>query len=302
MALSNWDKKAQATFAKIMEIIPEPLKETMKPKLIDMIENKAAGSAVTVEVIERLVREDLPEPQRSVIMNTLGLSDTAPKKAEAKAAETVQLTWEGESEKMVEKILGIIPEMLRGAVRPKLLDFIKTKAGPSGVVTDNLVVSAIQEMKPPEPYMSQIMKALSEGTGVDLSKVDGILSAHQRRQEELLPILHKLQREYRHLPKGALDKVSGYLNLPLSRVYRVVTSYQAFSLEPKAKHLVKVCSGVACYLKQSDKLYEELKSSADNRFSLEKVRCTGCCGLAPSVVVDEECGDSTWAKEKIAQF
>ena len=155
MALSDWDSKAQETFGKIMEVVPEPMREGMQPQLIGMIEGKAAGAPVTDEVIERLVREDMPEPQKSVIMGALGMSEDAPKAAEAEAAEPAQLTWEGDSENMVDKILGVIPEMLRGAVKPKLLDFIKTKAGPSGVVTDSLVVSALQEMNPPEPYKSQ---------------------------------------------------------------------------------------------------------------------------------------------------
>ena len=299
MALSNWDKKAQETFDKIMEVVPEPMREVMKPQLITMVENKAAGSSVTVEVVEKLVREDLPEPQRSVIMGALGLSVAAP---EAKAPEPAQLTWEGESEKMVEKILGVIPEMLRGAVEPNLLDFIKSKAGPSGIVTESLVVDAIQEIKPPEPFLGQIMKILAIGAGIDLSKVDDIISKYQKRQEELVPVFHELQKEYGHLPKGALYKVSEYLNVPLSRAYRVATSYQAFSLEPKEKHVVKVCDGIACHLNHSDKLYEELKELSDGRFTPEKVRCLGCCGLAPIVMVDDECGDSNWARGKIAKF
>ena len=299
MALSNWDKKAQATFDKIMEVVPEPMREAMKPQLITMVENKAAGSPVTVEVIEKLVREDLPEPQRSVIMGALGLSEATP---EAKAPEPAQLSWEGESEKMVEEILGVIPEMLRGSIKPNLLDFIKTKAGPGGVVTESLVVDAIQEIKPPEPYKSQIMKVLAVGRGVDLSRVDDILSKYQKRQEELVPVFHELQKEYGHLHKGALYKVSEYLNVPLSRAYRVATSYQAFSLDPKKKHIVKVCDGIACHVNHSDKLYEELKEISDGRFTVEKIRCLGCCGLAPMVMVDDECGDSNWAKEKTAKF
>jgi len=299
MALSNWDKKAQATFGKIMEVVPEPMRDAMKPQLITMVEGKAAGAPVTDEVIERLVREDLPEPQKSVIMGALGLSVAAPA---AEPGEPAQITWEGESEQMVEKILEVIPEMLRGAVKPKLLDFIKTKAGPSAVATESLVVDAIKEMNPPEPYMSQIMKVLAVGTGVDLSKVDDILSGYQGRQEELVSVFHELQKEYGYLPKEAIDKVSEYLKVPLSSAYRVATSYQAFSLEPKGKHVVKVCDGIACHLKDSDKLYEELKGKTNGRFTVEKARCLGCCGTAPVVMIDDECGDSKWAKEKTAKF
>ena len=300
MALAHWDKKAQATFAKIMEVVPEPMREAMKPQLITMIENKASGDPVTTDVIERLVREDLPEPQRSVIMGALGLSDEA---AKPEAAEqTPQLTWEGDSQNMVEKIMEVIPEMLRGAVRPKLLDFIAKKAGPSGSVTEGLVVEAVQEMKPPEPFMSQIMKVLAAGSGVDLSKLDEILENYQGNQEELVNILHDVQNEYSFLPKEGLAKVSEFLAIPMSTTYRIASSYQAFSLEPKKTHVVKVCNGISCHLNNSDETYKTLDKSSNGRFTLEKVRCIGCCGKEPMVMVDDECGNSTWAKDKISKF
>ena len=299
MALSNWDEKAQAAFEKIVEVIPESMREAVKPQFTTMIEKKAAGSTVTVEVIEKMVREDLPEPQKSMIMGALGLSEATP---EAKTSEPSQLSWEGESEKLVDKIMEVIPEALRGAVKPKFLDFVKTKAGPGGVVTESLVVDAIKEMNPPEPYMSQITKVLAAREGIDLSKVEDILSKHQRRQEELVSVFHELQEEYSYLPKEAIDKASEYLNVPLSTAYRVATSYKAFSLEPKRKHVVKVCDGIACHLKDSDKLYEELKGNSDDRFTLEKARCIGCCGPVPMAIVDGEYGDSEWVKEKVAKF
>ena len=300
MALSNWDKKAQATFAKIMEVVPEPMQDAMKPQLISMVENKAAGSPVTTDVIERLVREDLPEPQRSVIMGALGLSSDAPEPQADE--ESPQLTWEGDSEGMVDKIMDVIPEMLRGAVKPKLLDFISKKAGASGTVTEALVSEAIQQMNPPEPYMSQIMKVLAAGSGLDLSKLDDILAQYQGNQEELVNIFHDVQQEYGHLPKAAIGKVSEFLAIPTATAYRVATSYQSFSLEPKKKHSVKVCNGMACHLNHSDQLYEALAKRSGERFTLEKVRCIGCCGKESMVMVDEECGDSTWAQDKISKF
>jgi NADH:ubiquinone oxidoreductase subunit E len=301
MALSNWDKKAQATFAKILEVVPEPMRDAMKPQLIAMIEGKAKGAPVTDAVIEKLVREDLPEPQKSVIMGALGLSSDAPPPAEESAA-AAQLSWEGASEQMVEKIMSVIPEMLRGAVRPKLLDFIAGKAGPGGSVTENMVVEAIKEMKPPEPFMSQIMNMLAAGSGVDLSKADAILARYEGKQEALFSLLHEVQREYSHLPRPVLSKVSELLSIPLSAVYRIVTSYPAFSLEPKKKHVVRVCDGFACHLKDSDRVYDELNNKAGGSFTLEKVRCIGCCGQEPMVTIDGECGDGGWARDKIKQF
>ena len=80
MALAHWDKKAQATFAKIMEVVPEPMREAMKPQLITMIENKASGDPVTTDVIERLVRRwprsEIPwlrQPEETIFLILRGL-------------------------------------------------------------------------------------------------------------------------------------------------------------------------------------------------------------------------------------
>ena len=150
--------------------------------------------------------------------------------------------------------------------------------------------------------MSQIMKVLSAASGVDLGKLDDILANYQGNQEELVNILHGVQNEYSYLPKEALEKVSEFLTIPMSTVYRISSSYQAFSLEPRRKHIVKVCDGVACHLNNSAETYKTLDKTSNGRFTLEKVRCIGCCGKEPMVMVDEECGNSIWAEDKISKF
>jgi len=146
--------------------------------------------------------------------------------------------------------MSVIPEMLRGAVRPKLLDFIAGKAGPGGSVTENMVVEAVKEMKPPEPFMSQIMNLLAAGSGVDVSKADAILSRYKGSRKPCSPSSTRCSGNSATFQGGA-RKVSEQLSIPLSAVYRVATSYPAFSLEPKKQHVVKVCDGFACHLKDS---------------------------------------------------
>jgi NADH-quinone oxidoreductase subunit E/NADP-reducing hydrogenase subunit HndA len=92
-------------------------------------------------------------------------------------------------------------------------------------------------------------------------------------------------------------KIASGLNLPLSRVYGVVTFYSFFTMTPRGKHTVRVCLGTACYVRGGKAIYEKLEkefgitegeTTPDRMFTLETVRCLGACGLGPVVVVDED--------------
>ncbi len=87
------------------------------------------------------------------------------------------------------------------------------------------------------------------------------------------------------------------MNLPLSRVYGVVTFYSFFTMTPRGKHTVRVCLGTACYVRGGKALTETLQkefgimegeTTADRMFTLESVRCLGACGLAPVMIIDED--------------
>ena len=101
-----------------------------------------------------------------------------------------------------------------------------------------------------------------------------------------------------YLSQENMELVADMLHISVSRVYSVATFYENFSLEPKGKHIVKVCDGTACHVRKSgpiyDAIYEYLKldgkrrTSADGVFTLETVACLGACGLAPVMTVDGE--------------
>ena len=83
----------------------------------------------------------------------------------------------------------------------------------------------------------------------------------------------------------------------MSDIYGVATFYSQFALEPKGEHIIGVCMGTACYVKNSQHVLEELtkvleiepgKTTADRKFSLEATRCLGCCGLAPVMMIDDQ--------------
>lgn len=113
----------------------------------------------------------------------------------------------------------------------------------------------------------------------------------------LIMILHKVQEVYGYVPRRIAMKVAKELEQPLAKIYGVVTFYHLFRLTSAGKHTIKVCTGTACYLKGADMIIEELQgllgiqvgeTTADARFSLEGVRCLGCCGLAPVVMIDND--------------
>ena len=128
--------------------------------------------------------------------------------------------------------------------------------------------------------------------------VCGILERHGYRPSGLIPILQAVQLEYQYLPEDVLTFVATSLDLPPARVFGVATFYAHFALEPKGKHVIRLCDGTACHVKQSLPILsaihemlgtsEKQKTSLDALFTVETVACLGACGLAPVVVIDEQ--------------
>jgi len=127
---------------------------------------------------------------------------------------------------------------------------------------------------------------------VDRERVKEIIGRYEGAKSATVAILQDLQDEYRYLPKEALKITSEELDVPLSRIYEIATFYNAFSLNPRGKYLIEVCAGTACHVQGAfslmDRLERDLKISRgqttpDGMFTLEEVRCLGCCSLAPVV-------------------
>jgi NADH-quinone oxidoreductase subunit E len=135
-----------------------------------------------------------------------------------------------------------------------------------------------------------------DSNGRKFMKVSAILEKHGRKPSRLVPILQAVQEEYRYLPKEVLTYVAMVLDISPARVYGVATFYSHFAIEPKGKHLIRLCDGTACHVKDSvpilDAIRKRLKldgkqtTTGDMLFTVETVACLGACGLAPVVVVD----------------
>ncbi len=125
--------------------------------------------------------------------------------------------------------------------------------------------------------------------------------AHWRNEEgNLIMILHAIQNEHGYVPREVAMELSRELGVKLARIYEVITFYHYFKLQPPGAHSITVCNGTACYLKGAGELLNELRTqlgiaegqtTTDRQFHLDTVRCIGCCGMAPAVVVDgRTCG------------
>ena len=113
----------------------------------------------------------------------------------------------------------------------------------------------------------------------------------------LIMILHKVQEEHGYVPRSVALELTKLLRVPLAKIYGVITFYHFFKLEKPGRNQISVCMGTACYLKGAQDLIQELEDllgigvnevTEDGEFSIEAVRCVGCCGLAPVVVVNDE--------------
>lgn len=123
------------------------------------------------------------------------------------------------------------------------------------------------------------------------------ISVWREKPGNLIMILHKVQEEHGYIPREIALELSRELNIPLAKIYGVITFYHFFKLEKPGKYIIAVCMGTACYLKGADDLILEIERllglpvngiTDDGLFSLEAVRCIGCCGLAPVLTVNGE--------------
>ena len=138
---------------------------------------------------------------------------------------------------------------------------------------------------------------LKEFSPEQISQLNKMIEKHKGKPGGLIPVLEEAQVVLEYLPVSVQKKIAKELNLPLSRVYGVVTFYSFFTMTPRGKHTVRVCLGTACYVRGGKAIAETLQrefgiaegeTTADRMFTLESVRCLGACGLGPVVVVDDD--------------
>jgi NADH:ubiquinone oxidoreductase subunit E len=138
----------------------------------------------------------------------------------------------------------------------------------------------------------------NEPVEIDYLELDEIIEKEfSNDRENLIMILQAIQRRYNYLPRQTLTYLSEKIGVPLSHIYGVGTFYSTFSLEPRGRNIVSICLGTACHVRGGDRVRErieealnlvETKTTEDMRFTLESVRCIGCCSLGPVVKINED--------------
>ncbi len=132
---------------------------------------------------------------------------------------------------------------------------------------------------------------------MDEEKIDEIIENHRTDKSKLIGILQDIQAEYNWLPEEALRHIAKQLLVSLTDIFGIATFYKSFSLQPRGKHLVRVCLGTACRVRGGPRIMETAErilgikadeTTADYKFTLEGVNCLGCCALGPVMVVDNE--------------
>src|SRR5208337_3063176 len=127
--------------------------------------------------------------------------------------------------------------------------------------------------------------------------VGNILARHKNRQGPLMPILQEVNAAFNYFPESVLRYISQETGEPLSHLYRIATFYGAFSVVPRGRHVINVCMGTTCYVRGGERLMEKVsdllaiqpeQTTPDMKFTLKTVRCIGCCGLAPAIMVGGE--------------
>jgi NADH:ubiquinone oxidoreductase subunit E len=133
---------------------------------------------------------------------------------------------------------------------------------------------------------------------IDYMELDRIIEEEfDNHEENLIMMLQEIQKRYNYLPRPALDYLSVKVGVPKSRIFGVATFYSTFSLEPRGRNIISICLGTACHVRGAERVHERLheklnicdgETTPDKRFTLESVRCIGCCSLGPVVKINED--------------
>jgi NADH-quinone oxidoreductase subunit E len=130
---------------------------------------------------------------------------------------------------------------------------------------------------------------------MSIEQIDKIIDKYVDEEGVLIQLLLDIQHELNWIPKDAIIRINKRLKIPVSEIYRVASFYTALSLTPRGRHLVRVCTGTACYVRGGPRLLDSIERSlnikrgettCDKNFSLETVNCLGCCALGPVVEID----------------
>lgn len=142
-------------------------------------------------------------------------------------------------------------------------------------------------------------------------QLKAVIAEKKDLQNPVIEILRIAQEIFGYLPIEVQEFIATELGIPASKVYGIVTFYNFFSMKPRGKYIINVCTGTACFVKGAPRLITMLtdqlgiqmgETSPDGKFSLNSVRCVGACSLAPVFVIGEETFGRIDTKDKIVEI
>ena len=147
--------------------------------------------------------------------------------------------------------------------------------------------------------MDKVMDQTNDPSAqIDYKELDTIIeNEFSNDKENLIMMLQAIQRTYNYLPRPALDYLAVKIGVPYSKIYGVATFYSTFSLEPRGRNIISICLGTACHVRGAERVHERIvetlgisdgQTTEDQRYTLESVRCIGCCNLGPVVKINED--------------
>lgn len=148
-----------------------------------------------------------------------------------------------------------------------------------------------------KPEMVPVMKQLRKLDKKDRALVENIVDRYEEIEGAIMPVLQAVNEKYKYLPEPILRTISKEMEIPMSAIFRIATFYNAFSLTPRGKYIISICTGTACHVKGAANILESFEdqlgiktggTTEDMHFTLEAVRCIGCCGLAPVLTVNKD--------------
>ena len=127
-------------------------------------------------------------------------------------------------------------------------------------------------------------------------KLSPVLAPYRGQKGATIPVLQKVQAELGYLPEAAISEIAEFLGQTKNEIYGVASFYAQFRFERPGEHTIKVCQGTACHVRGAPRILDAVEqkldvqpggTTADYKFSLERVACFGSCALAPVMVVDK---------------
>lgn len=124
-----------------------------------------------------------------------------------------------------------------------------------------------------------------------------LFSGFTGSQEDLMPILHKVQAKYGYISKEAVRQISQFLKISENQIYGVASFYSHFRFNEPGRHSIKICKGTTCYILGGEAISQAIEkelgitigqTTTDKRFDLQEVECLGCCALSPAIQIDDD--------------